>query len=132
MIIKLDYGKYHLLKTKKTGYPVHAIAVKIKKIMFVNMSYFKQFELITLKYQIPRKQFLCMICRNVVDHQEFQKLCKLIMNKKKQRKGNKNHLNQHLQNVPKNNNHLVLILNQLVIILNKLDTKLIPFSKFLR
>ena len=54
------------------------------------------------------------------------------MNKKKQRKGNKNHLNQHFQNVPKNINHLVLILNQLVIILNKLDTKLIPFSKFLR
>jgi hypothetical protein len=77
-----------------------------------------------------------MICRNVVDHQEFQKLCKMIMNKKKTEKRKQespkptsskrskkiiNHLVLIL-------NELVLILNQLNIILNKLDAKLIPFS----
>jgi hypothetical protein len=51
---------------KNTGYDY--------EIIFVGMLYFKQFKLITLKFQIPQKQFLCMTCKNVVDHQEFLKL----------------------------------------------------------
>jgi hypothetical protein len=72
-----------------------------------------------------------MICRNVVDHQEFQKLCKMIINKKNREKETRITLTNIFKTFQKLINHLVLILNKLVIILNKLDAKLIPFSGLL-
>ena len=97
---QIDSGKYHLLKTKKTGFNrsqnQNNYICKHVKLQAIRADYVEvpnTAKTIPL-HDMPKRGRPSRVSKALqIDNES----------KKKQRKGNKNHLNQQLQNVPENN-----------------------------